>query len=83
MGVNDNHIRRVEQLVKVGRNTFLVLTDHKRLEYIKKAKRLNPCRVNMFNFMLLYRPVSQNIKPVTVLRRFNPQLTVKESFQDN
>ncbi|XP_048027531.1 integrin alpha-M-like [Megalobrama amblycephala] len=55
---------------------FQVLTDHKNLEYLKAAKRLNPRQArwamffSRFNFSISYRPVSQsvmafNIDPVT------------------
>jgi len=48
---------------------FLVWTDHKNLEYIRQAKRLNSRQArwtlffNRFLFTLSYRPGSRNIKP--------------------
>lgn len=43
---------------------FLVWTDHKNLEYLRKTKRLNARRAlffNRFNFTLSYRPGSKNV----------------------
>ncbi|KAI3377400.1 hypothetical protein L3Q82_008590 [Scortum barcoo] len=48
---------------------FIVWTDHKNLEYLKSAKRLNSRQArwalffSRFRFTLLYRPGSQNAKP--------------------
>ncbi len=49
---------------------FIVWTDHKNLEYIKSAKRLNsrgrpggPFISRSFRFSISYRPGSKNIKP--------------------
>ena len=57
---------------------FLVWTDHKNLEYIRTAKRLNPrqARWSMFfarfDFTLSYRPGHKNVKPDALSRRFCP-----------
>ncbi|KAK7926171.1 hypothetical protein WMY93_008481 [Mugilogobius chulae] len=56
---------------------FLVWTDHKNLEYIRTAKRLNSRQArwalffNRFNFTLSYRPGSKNIKPDALSRQFD------------
>ncbi len=48
---------------------FIVWTDHKNLEYIKSAKRLNSRQARWalffgrFDFSISYRPGSKNIKP--------------------
>ena len=48
---------------------FQVWTDHKNLEYLQTAKRLNSCQAlwvlffSRFNFHLAYRPGSKNVKP--------------------
>ncbi len=48
---------------------FVVWTDHKNLEYLKMAKRLNSRQArwalffSRFNFTLSYRPGSKNAKP--------------------
>ena len=53
---------------------FLIWTDHRNLEYLQTAKRLNPRQVrwsllfNRFNFTLSYRPGSRNVKPDTLSR---------------
>ncbi len=58
---------------------FLVWTDHKNLEYIRTAKRLNPRQArwslffNRFNFCLSYCPGSKNIKPDALSRQFEPE----------
>lgn len=58
---------------------FLVWTDHKNLEYIRTAKRLNPRQArwslffNRFNFSLSYRPGSKNAKPDSLSRQFEPE----------
>ena len=55
---------------------FVVWTDHKNLEYIRSAKRLNPRQArwalffNRFDFSLSYRPGSKNIKPDALSRQF-------------
>ncbi len=47
---------------------FVVLTDHKNLEYLREAKRLNPRQARWalfftrFNFSISYRPGSRNLK---------------------
>ena len=53
---------------------FQVLTDHKNLEYIQQAKRLNLRQArwslffNRFQFILTYRPGSKNLKPDALSR---------------
>ena len=55
---------------------FVVWTDHKNLEYIRSAKRLNPRQArwalffNRLDFSLSYRPGSKNIKPDALSRQF-------------
>lgn len=57
-------------------NPFLVWTDHKNLEYIKTAKRLNSRQArwalffSRFNFTLSYSPGSKNVKPDALSRQF-------------
>ncbi len=56
---------------------FIVWTDHKNLEYIKSAKRLNSSQARWalffgrFNFSISYRPGSKNIKPDALSRIFD------------
>uniref|UniRef100_A0A3B3H4X2 Gypsy retrotransposon integrase-like protein 1 n=1 Tax=Oryzias latipes TaxID=8090 RepID=A0A3B3H4X2_ORYLA len=58
---------------------FLVWTDHKNLEYIRTAKRLNPRQArwalffDRFNFCLSYRPGSRNLKPDALSRQFQQE----------
>uniref|UniRef100_A0A8C1NZE8 Gypsy retrotransposon integrase-like protein 1 n=1 Tax=Cyprinus carpio TaxID=7962 RepID=A0A8C1NZE8_CYPCA len=55
---------------------FIVWTDHKNLEYIRTAKRLNSRQARWalffgrFDFTLSYRPGSKNIKPDALSRLF-------------
>ncbi|KAK3529054.1 hypothetical protein QTP70_014685 [Hemibagrus guttatus] len=57
-----------------AKHPFQVLTDHKNLEYIQQAKRLNPRQArwslffNRFQFILSYRPGSKNLKPDALFR---------------
>ncbi|KAG1925678.1 retrotransposable element [Pimephales promelas] len=57
---------------------FIVWTDHKNLEYIRTAKRLNSRQARWalffgrFDFVLSYRPGSKNIKPDSLSRIFDP-----------
>ncbi len=56
---------------------FIVWTDHKNLEYIRSAKRLNSRQARWalffgrFEFLLSYRPGSKNIKPDALSRIFD------------
>ena len=58
---------------------FLVWTDHKNLEYIQSAKRLNSRQaqwsffLTRFNFSLSYRPGSRNIKTDALSRQFQEE----------
>lgn len=58
---------------------FIVWTDHRNLEYIRSAKRLNARQARWtlffgrFNFTLTYRPGSRNIKPDALSRQFSFQ----------
>ncbi|KAK5885832.1 hypothetical protein CesoFtcFv8_016929 [Champsocephalus esox] len=58
---------------------FVVWTDHKNLEYIRSAKRLNSRQARWalfftrFDFSLSYRPGSKNIKPYALSRQFQPE----------
>ncbi|KAK3507763.1 hypothetical protein QTP70_000217 [Hemibagrus guttatus] len=51
-----------------AKHAFVVLTDHKKLEYLRAAKRLNPRQARWalfftrFHFTISYRPGSKNIK---------------------
>lgn len=55
---------------------FLVWTDHKNLQYLRTAKRLNSRQArwslffNRFHFTLSYRPGSKNVKPDALSRQF-------------
>ncbi|KAL0187602.1 hypothetical protein M9458_014701, partial [Cirrhinus mrigala] len=55
---------------------FVVLTDHRNLEYLKSAKRLNPRQARWalfftrFDFKVTYRPGSKNIKADALSRQF-------------
>lgn len=59
-----------------AKEPFLVWTDHKNLEYIRSAKRLNSRQARWclffarFNFTLSYRPGSRNAKPDALSQQF-------------
>ena len=56
---------------------FLIWTDHRNLEYMKSAKRLNARQArwsmffSRFNFTLSYRPGAKNTKPDALSRQFS------------
>uniref|UniRef100_A0A8C5C6Y7 Gypsy retrotransposon integrase-like protein 1 n=1 Tax=Gadus morhua TaxID=8049 RepID=A0A8C5C6Y7_GADMO len=59
-----------------AKHQFVVWTDHKNLEYIQSAKRLNSRQArwalffNRFDFTLSYRPGTRNVKPDSLSRQF-------------
>ena len=63
---------------------FLVWTDHKNLQYIRKAKRLNSRQArwqlffNRFDFTLSFRPGSKNGKPDVLSRLHDPEPMAKD-----
>ena len=67
-----------------AQHLFIVWTDHKNLEYIKQAKRLNSRQArwvlffNRFCFTLSYRPGSRNVKPDALSRIYDPEPVAKE-----
>ncbi|KAK3570543.1 hypothetical protein QTP86_022079 [Hemibagrus guttatus] len=62
-----------------ARHPFLVLTDHRNLEYLRSAKCLNPCQARWalffthFQFSVTYRPGSKNSKADALSRLFEAQ----------
>ncbi|KAK3531899.1 hypothetical protein QTP70_034403, partial [Hemibagrus guttatus] len=67
-----------------AKHPFTVLTDHKNLEYLRAAKRLNPRQARWalfftrFNFTLSYRPGSKNIKADALSRLHSPDITTDD-----
>ncbi|KAK3508516.1 hypothetical protein QTP70_031804, partial [Hemibagrus guttatus] len=63
-----------------AKHPFSVLTDHKNLEYLRAAKRLNPRQARWalfftrFTFTLSYRPGSKNIKADALSRLHSPDI---------
>ncbi|KAK3565409.1 hypothetical protein QTP86_007936 [Hemibagrus guttatus] len=61
------------------RHPFLVLTDHKNLEYLRAAKRLNPRQARWalfftrFEFSISFRPGSKKTKADALSRMFAPE----------
>ncbi len=61
-----------------AQHPFMVITDHKNLEYIRSAKRLNPRQVRWalfftrFQFTITYRPGGKNIKADSLSRILSP-----------
>ncbi len=64
-----------------ARHPFTVLTDHRNLEYLKSAKRLNHRQARWslfftrFNFKITYRPGSQNTKADALSRLYESSAT--------
>ncbi|KAK3554648.1 hypothetical protein QTP70_031051 [Hemibagrus guttatus] len=67
-----------------ARHSFLVLTDHKNLKYLRAAKRLDPRQARWalfftrFNFTISYRPGSKNTKADALSRLFTPEENTEE-----
>ncbi|KAG1925134.1 retrotransposable element [Pimephales promelas] len=59
-----------------AQHPFTVITDHRNLEYLRDAKRLNPRQARWalfftrFNFSVTYRPGEKNVKADAVSRQF-------------
>ena len=72
-------IEEWRQWLEGARVPFLVWTDHKNLEYLHSAKRLNSRQArwalffSRFDFHLAYRPGSKNLKPDALSRIFEPE----------
>ena len=72
-------IEEWRQWLEGARVPFLVWTNHKNLEYLHSAKRLNSRQArwalfySRFDFNLAYRPGSKNIKPDALSRVFDPE----------
>ncbi len=68
---------------------FLALTDHKNLEYLCSAKRLNPrlARWSLFftrfRFTVTYRPGTKNTKADVLSRQTEEEETVQPNSSDN
>lgn len=66
------------QLLEGAKHQFTVLTDYKHLEYLRQAKRLNPCQARWvlffthFNFSISYCPGPKNVKMDTLSRLYTP-----------
>lgn len=66
-----------------AQHPFQVLTDHKNLEYLQQAKRLNTRQArwslffNRFQFLLSYRPGTKNVKPDALSRAYSPETQEK------
>ncbi len=66
-----------------AQHPFQVLTDHKNLEYLQQAKRLNPRQArwslffNRFQFLLSYRPGTKNVKLDALSRAYSPETQEK------
>ncbi|KAL0151631.1 hypothetical protein M9458_053032, partial [Cirrhinus mrigala] len=58
---------------------FTIITDHKNLQYLREARRLNPRQarwalfLTRFNFIIMYRPGSKNIPADALSRQFSPE----------
>lgn len=65
--------------------SFLVWTDHKNLEYLHTAKRLNSRQARWallftrFNFTISYQPGSKNVKPDALSRLYSSSATPSTS----
>ncbi|KAK6323383.1 hypothetical protein J4Q44_G00057220 [Coregonus suidteri] len=84
--VGDRELLAVVQALKVwwhwlegAQHPFLILTDHRNLEYIREARRLNPRQARWtmflarFVFKITYIPGSQNGKADALSRRYDAE----------
>ncbi|KAL0173534.1 hypothetical protein M9458_029502, partial [Cirrhinus mrigala] len=59
---------------------FTIITDHKNLQYLREARRLNPRQARWalfftrFNFTITYRPGSKNTVADALSRQYSPDL---------
>lgn len=66
-------------LLEGAKHPFIVLTDHKNLQYLKEAKRLNSRQArwalffSRFHFQISYRPGSRNIRADALSRLHAPE----------
>lgn len=75
-------------LLEGAEHPFIILTDHRNLEYLKTAKRLNPRQArwslffSRFVFTVTYRPGSKNVKADALSRQFeeDPDPKVQETI---
>ena len=76
-------IEEWRQWLEGSRVPFQVWTDHKNLEYLHSAKRLNSRQArwalifSRYDFHLAYRPGLKNVKPDALSRMFEPDDRVK------
>ncbi len=67
-----------------SQHLFIVLTDHKNLQYLRDAKRLNPRHARWvlfftgFNFTISYRPGPKNVKADALSRLHAPEEVSEE-----
>ncbi|KAI2660106.1 Transposon Tf2-8 polyprotein [Labeo rohita] len=60
---------------------FTIITDHKNLQYLREARRLNPRQAHWalfltrFHFTITYRPGSKNVPADAFSRQFSPETT--------
>lgn len=66
-----------------------MLTDHKNLEYLRTAKRINPHQAqwsllfSRFHFTVTYRPGSKNVKADALSRQFDGETNPVNSETEN
>ncbi|KAG1925560.1 retrotransposable element [Pimephales promelas] len=66
-----------------SKHSFVILTDHKNLEYLRSAKRLNPRQARWalfftrFDFIVTYRPGSKNTKADALSRQHDGLSPIK------
>lgn len=67
-----------------ARHPFIVLTDHKNLQYLREARRLNPRQARRalfftrFHFIISYHPGSKNVKADALSRLHTPDETPEQ-----
>ncbi|KAL0173827.1 hypothetical protein M9458_029795, partial [Cirrhinus mrigala] len=66
-----------------AKHPFIIITDHKNLQYLREAKRLNPHQARWalfftrFHFKITYRPGSKNVKADVLSCQFSINTTTE------
>ncbi|KAL0199986.1 hypothetical protein M9458_003173, partial [Cirrhinus mrigala] len=72
--VGDRELLAMKHWLEGSTISFLILTDHKNLEYLRTARRLN-ARQARFHFKITYRPGSKNGKADALSRQHDQSQT--------
>ncbi len=72
-------LEECQHWLEEAQHPFIVITDHKNLQYLREAKRLNPRQARWalfftrFNFTITYHPGNRNCKADALSRLHSPE----------